>query len=356
MARLFGFLTKPRGGGNYAYVNARVRAKKAFLLPPETYPKLIARDVAEIARTLQEGQYQTDIDALASKYRGAQLIERATTQNLGRTYSEILAFSDGELRLMLGLYVQRYDVANLKTILRGKFGGSSPDDIVDELVPLGSIPRAEMEALARADSLEDVLEAIAATPYGAAVKDVVESRQRPQNLVAIENALDQTYFHLTDKAVDYSTRPLAAFQAFLRREIDVVNLRVLFRLKADGVAEVGDLFVPGGRDVTRERAGRILRAQGDDLVAELATLPFWRELEPGARAFVAGKGLNPVANALDRALLASARSFGHSYPLSILPVVDFLLAKKQEVDNLRAIAYGKQTGLRDEVIRELVIA
>lgn len=356
MANLFGFLTKPRGAGNYAYVNARVRAKKAFLLPPETYPKLVARDLSEIARTLQEGQYQSDVDALAAKYRGAQLIERATLQNLGRTYDEILAFSDGELRTMLGLYVQRYDVANLKTILRGKFGGSPGDEIVSELVPLGSIPRAELEALARVDTLEEVLEAIAETPYADAVKDVLESRARPATLVAIENALDKTYFHLTDKAVDYSTRPLAAFQAFLRREIDVVNLRVLFRLKADGVTEVGDLFVPGGRDVTREKAARILRANGDDLIAELSSLPFWRSLEPGARAFVAGKGLNPVANALDRALLASAQSFGHSYPLSILPVVDYLLRKKQEVDNLRAIAYGKQTGLRDELVKELIIA
>lgn len=354
---LFGLVGRSEGSGNYAYVNARVRAKKAFLLPPETYPKLIARDLPEIARTLQEGQYQAEIDELAARYRGAELIERATRLNLGRVYDQILGFSEGELRTMLALFMQRYDVQNLKTVLRGRFGGSPAADIVSELVPLGTIPRAELEALAASETLEDVLEAISKTPYGGAVKEYVDSRQRPANLVAIENAIDKAFYRQTDDAVDYTTRPKAAYQAFLRREVDIVNLRTLFRLKAEGITEIGDLFVPGGRDVnTPEKAQRILRANGDELLSELAKLPFWDTLEPGVRAFLAGKGLNPVMNALERAFLASARSFGHSYPLSVLPVVDFLLAKKTEVDNIRAIGYGKQTGLRDEVLKELVIA
>ena len=53
------FFTRLMGGaGNYAYVTARVRAKKNLLVSPDQYPKLLARDASEIARTLQEGQYK----------------------------------------------------------------------------------------------------------------------------------------------------------------------------------------------------------------------------------------------------------------------------------------------------------
>src|SRR5919201_622335 len=52
------------GGGNYAYVAARVRVKKAKLLPADEYARLLARDANEIARALQEGAYKGDIDAL----------------------------------------------------------------------------------------------------------------------------------------------------------------------------------------------------------------------------------------------------------------------------------------------------
>ncbi len=43
------------------------------------------------------------------------------------------------------------------------------------------------------------------------------------------------------------------------------------------------------------------------------------------------------------------------YPLSILPVLDYLLKKEREVRNLRAIVRGKQTGPSNEKIEELVV-
>ena len=275
MARLFGFVWRGRGG-NYAYVNARVRARSASLLPPETYPKLVARDLPEIARALQEGRYQKEIDELAGKYRGAELIDRATRLHLGRTYDEILSYSEGELRSMLALYMERYDVQNLKTIIRGKFGGSSTQEILNELLPLGTLPRRELERLASHESLEDVLSAIAKTPYGPAVKELADAHQRPASLLELENALDKLHYRRVDDAVDYSTAPKAAFQAYLRREIDVVNLRTVFRLKAERMTDLANLHVEGGRDIDVPAAQRILRADGDELAAEVASLTWWK--------------------------------------------------------------------------------
>jgi V/A-type H+-transporting ATPase subunit C len=65
--------------------------------------------------------------------------------------------------------------------------------------------------------------------------------------------------------------------------------------------------------------------------------------------------VNAVALALDRELVRDAASFSHRQPLSVLPVVDFILRKRLEADNLRAIAYGKQTALPTETIQELLV-
>src|SRR5581483_2789222 len=118
------FLTRMVGrtsAGNYAYVTARVRAKKNQLLGADEYPKMLARDPSEIAKALQEGAYKAEIDELASRYRGAELVERATRLNLGRTYAQIQGFATGALAASVGLYLARYDVQNVKTIIRGKF-------------------------------------------------------------------------------------------------------------------------------------------------------------------------------------------------------------------------------------------
>jgi V/A-type H+-transporting ATPase subunit C len=49
------------------------------------------------------------------------------------------------------------------------------------------------------------------------------------------------------------------------------------------------------------------------------------------------------------------KRFSYLYPLSVLPVLDYLLKKEREVYNLRAIIRGKQAGLSNEIIEELVV-
>lgn len=344
-----------RRGGNYAYVSARVRAKRAKLLPAETYPKLLARDVHEIARTLQEGEYKDEVDELAGRFRGAELIERATRLNLGRTYSDLLRWSEGELRTMIALYLARYDVYNVKTVLRGKFARLAPERIVSELVPAGSLPLTKLEALARLETFEDAARGLADTPFGKVVEEALGGRM-PSTLLEVENALDREYYRVLLDGVLPNTRPKQAFRDFLEREIDVVNLRTVLRLRGEDVPDLGPYWVDGGARLRLEHGQRLLRARKEDVVAELSSLPYWEEIAAGVQQTLDTGALNPALSALDRSHLKSADFFGHWYPLSVLPVIDYVLRKRVEVDNLRILAYGKETGLREAVLEGLIVA
>src|SRR5947199_262771 len=105
--------------GNYPYVTARVRAKKAALLSEDTYERMLQMEIPQIARILSEGAYKAEILALATKASGVDLIELATSRNLAAVYTQIIEFSEGELRQMIGWYLDRFDVQNVKTIIRG---------------------------------------------------------------------------------------------------------------------------------------------------------------------------------------------------------------------------------------------
>lgn len=349
-----GFLTgRFGGGGNYAYVTARVRAKKTQLLPAEEYPKLLMREASEIARALQEGQYKAEIDELASRYRGAELVERATRLNLGRTYAQVLGFATGELQVTIAAYLARYDVYNIKTVLRGKFARSKPEDILDETIPAGSLaPR--LAELARLERIDDVVEALRGTPFHRVLVANTEGRQLA-NLIEVENALDREYYSVLLESTTASGNANRAFVGWIRNEIDVVNLKTLFRLRFARVTDWEPYFLPGGVDVTRESATRIVRGTDDEVVAEVGTLDVAPEVVDAARASLAAGNLNAIASALERELMRDAHDFSHRAPLSVLPVVDFILRKKIEADNLRAIAYGKQTGLPSTTIEELLI-
>ena len=129
----------PIESGNYPYVTARVRAKKAGLLSQDIYERMLQMEIPQIARILSEGAYKAEILALATKASGVDLIELATSRNLAAVYTQIIGFSEGELRQMIGWYLDRFDVQNVKTIVRGKLFGAS----VEEMWCTSPIPTME---------------------------------------------------------------------------------------------------------------------------------------------------------------------------------------------------------------------
>ncbi len=353
MAYLLARLGFQSHSGNYAYVTARVRAKKTHLLPPDQYQKLLARDASEIARALQEGQYKNEIDDLASKYRGAELVERATRLNLGRVYSQVQGFAKGELAVAISVYLGRYDVYNVKTILRGKFARVAPEKILSETIPAGSLaPR--LEELVRLERMEDVAEALRQTPWGSEIARFTEGRV-VENLIEIENALDHLYYRLLVEAVPTGGRANRVLLSWVQNEIDIVNLKTLFRLRFAGVTDGEAYFLQGGHEVTRETANRIIRGSDEEVVQEIGNLSVASEVVEATRESLRNRTVSAVATTLERELMRDARDFSHRAPLSVLPVIDFILRKKIEADNLRAIAYGKQTNLPNKTIEELLI-
>src|SRR5439155_21075282 len=106
----------PYESGNYPYVTATVRAKRAALLPADIYARLLQMGIPEIARFLGAREYKSEMLALGARYAGVDLIEHATSLNFTRTYNQIYDFCEGHLRAIVGRYLDRYDLQNVKTI------------------------------------------------------------------------------------------------------------------------------------------------------------------------------------------------------------------------------------------------
>jgi len=53
--------------------------------------------------------------------------------------------------------------------------------------------------------------------------------------------------------------------------------------------------------------------------------------------------------------LLEAGRYAHVNPLSVLPVLDYIVRKEREVQNLRIITRGKESGLSSDVIRDLLV-
>lgn len=343
------------GSSNYPYVTARVRSRRKFLLPEDEYPKLIARDAHEIARTLQEGQYKDEIDELAGKRSGAELVEHATRRNLSATYREILGWCTGDLARMVELYLGRYDIYNLKTLLRGRVAEATSEEIEETLIPAGSLSQEDLEQLESQGTLQDLVDAIPQAAYREALREHVGDEGDGSDLVDLENALDKAYYARLLRAVEPDTQAKEVFRDFLQREVDLLNIKTLLRLRVDDLEDVDEYFVEGGAEVTVDQVRQAAQAPVEELPQAFSDVSFYEDVEEALETFAETRALDDAVTAMDQFLMESARGFTVRHPLSILPVIDFILAKRAEVHNLRAIAHGKAHGLDDDTIEELLI-
>lgn len=334
-------------GGNYPYVTARVRALKTYLLPESEYAKLFQRDLHEIARSLGEGRYKDEVDELAGEHTGAALVERATRLNMGRQFSKILSWCKGEPEELLELYFHRYQVHNIKTVLRGVQAGASTEEIRLALIPASVAPEETFLAATTAETLEEAINALRGTGY-----DHVLDAEEDLRLSEIENALDEAYYETLVQGFEPRDRPTRAFHDFLKREVDILNLKLVLRAKHKDLIEYQ--LVPRGRHVDDDLARRIQGAEWSEVASILEETPFGPVLRSALQDYQEDKDLNHLAAVLDQHHLDEASDFGHRYPLSILPLIDYVLRKKREVDRLRIIAVGKAHGLPRDEIKTLV--
>jgi V/A-type H+-transporting ATPase subunit C len=346
------------GNGNYAYACTRVKAKKRFLLSRDTYARLLVMDVHELGRFLGETQYREEMAKYASKYSGANLVEVAVTRNLASTYSSILAFTTGHLREMVGDYLKRWDAFNVKTILRGKVTKVKNEEIADTLVPAGAYSEAYLKSIIQMQSIQEIMDVLSREPSLGITPELLREVVDTERLAQLEDHLDKKLYYDLLKVVEPTNTPDKLLRDFIRREIDVTNLKVLLKLKAERTPEdkIAKYLIPGGMEFDIDRLRGLAQAEGlAPIVEELERSSMYDDIKVALEQFKADRKLSEITIALDKALVGTSEKFAHFYPLSVLPIVNYMTRKKVEVDNIRIIARGKESRLSTKVIENLLV-
>jgi len=342
--------------GNYAFVNARVKVKKSMLLSHETYPKLLQMSIPEITRFIQETQYRQEVDELAIKFSGINLIEHALNLNQARTYKSILSWCQGELQMLVDAYLNRWNNWNIKTIIRGKFRNVTPEDIEENLVPAGHLDMEFMRKLTKKPSLDDVIDELMTTEYGPILTEPYEEFKHTGLLTQMEDAMDRFYFlNLLGIRVSNTNR---YFHQLILKEIDFRNINTLFRLKRFNLdaESVMPHLIPAGYAYSEDDLRRLAGANSfSEMISTLREFPIWSYIQDIVEGIKPEQSLNRVENALKKDNRDYADKMSNLYPLSIYPVIGYIINKNREVNNLRIITRGKQTNLSNEVISELLV-
>ena len=341
--------------GNYAYTVARVKAKKSLLLGEEDYNKMLQMSVPEISRYISESGYQKEMAELAGRIEGIDLVEHATYANMAKVFSSILAASQGELETMVAAYLEKWDIWNLKVILRGKSYGLGADEIREDLVPAGSLGAESLEKLIALDSIDDAIVNFAKMDKVNG-QELLDIYKESGNLGSVEDYLDKYHYARLLASIDPSSRPTKMFQEYVRKEIDVRNLETILKLKAEGIygEQVMQYIIPGGKQVDKKLAVQLANAETIAAAAsDLSQLEFYEIIKDLVEADEVR--IRDVVSEMKRYEIAQAKKFSHLYPLSVVPILDYMIHKEIEVGNIRTISRGVESGLDKETITGLLV-
>lgn len=343
------------GNGNYAYTVARVKAKKSKILKAEDYNKLLAMSVPEISRYISEAGYSREMTDLADQYSGITLLEYATYGNMASAFRSILSASKGDCKAVVAAYLKEWDYMNVLTIVRGKRSDLSAEDIRSDLVPAGALKSDDLEKLIQLNTAEDVIMTGADMMHVVVPDDAMAAYKAENILAPLEDHFVKQYYHDLLKTVSSNDRPTTVFRSYVRSVVDTKNIETLLKLKSQNVdAEtIMQYYVKGGKEVD-EKAMAQFAAAADmpALFTELQQLKMFADIKDRISP---ESSIPQIVNALTHYLADLASAVSAMYPLSVLPVVDYMLHKRTEVSNIRLIAYGANTGLGSETVKELLV-
>ncbi|MEF8914257.1 V-type ATP synthase subunit C [Natronomonas sp.] len=349
---------KTEGSSNYEYVTARVRSRRAKLFDADDYRKLVRMGPSEIARFMEDTEYETEMNALGARHSGVDLIEYALNRNLAKHFDDLLSWSEGDLYGYIANYLRKFDAWNVKTVIRGVYTEADREDIEDDLIRTGEFSKRRLDRLVESSSIEDVVEQLSDTIFGDPLEEAFDDFESEGVLVPLENAVDRAFYaHLADDiGQPEPDTPKALYREFLEAEIDFRNLRNALRIARSGAdIEPTAYFIEGGQLFGGEEL-RQLATNIEELVSRIRESTYGDDLEAALTELEDADSLIQFEHALDAALLEYSSKLSNRYPLSVCPVLSYILAKEREVENIRAIARGREAGLDvEEIEEELVI-
>ncbi|HTL51384.1 MAG TPA: ATP synthase A1 subunit C [Planctomycetota bacterium] len=352
-----------RQPGNYPYAVTRIRARKSTLITPEQFEKLVVYDVPQVTRFIQESQYRAQVDRLAVKFKGVDLLEQALALHLSELFTEVIGFCKGRLKVMVRAYLDKYDAQNYKNILRGKATKASSDTIQQTIIAAGEKNPEYWTTLIETETFEQAVDKFDA-PYGDEVREVVRRIKRenaqatPKDMLpAIEETLDRILYARLVQAAPGENGAEKLYREFIAKNIDIANLTTLFVLVGEGL-DANIIFshmLPAGDELGPELQKSLAAQKGlDAFLDALKKSDYWRHIEAADPKVLETKSIAKLESALKRHVARWCANKGKQFPLSALPVVEFILRKELEVQNLRILARGKSLGLSEAVLRELL--
>jgi len=337
---------------DFGYINARIRAKKEGLLKRGDIEEMIlSSDFGHFVEFLQKTDYGKEIG------RGEINLERVVrgiNTNFTKVINEVIGFSSGSPRRLLYILLSRFLVANVRAIVRGKMRGLASEDIEMAIFPVLELDEPKLRALISKEEPSEVFELLLS--FRISLPFIISSRLirklRERDIDFVENYLERSYFEWAMLELGREGDGNVEFVKYMLNSwADLKNIIGVCLYLKYNISPLGKIELLPMGFLSEFQRKSLLGAQSLKEVSDVLSGTRYREF---SKLIVEGNLLGFEKRFEEVLSLWAIKGFIRD-PLSVAIPLAFIIAKYNEVVNLRIIAYGKYHGLEPHEIRKEVL-
>lgn len=331
------------------YVVLRTHARINDLLDTDQMKKLAdAADVSEFLDQLKETSYGEFEVEEGDKI--ALSLEKNFTIKFIERIEEIVRITPSKMGEFLRAYFDfRFEVLNLKRILRGKFTESSAEDIKESLIPIDPYLITDQDELINMGSLDEVVMKLKGTSYESLIPKLALYNEYDA-LWPLELELNYIYArNILMLTENLPAKDRNIVNSLVKYETDVENVLIAIKRRGKEGVNLDEIF-PVTYGIDKDDLKMLIEAEDLGKAIDELKEPYNEVLAPIKTGDIA----------LVRAMLrkgkyeaATAARAGDQYGFNV--ILAFLVYSEIEKDNLVGLSWGKAQGLSSEDLLKYIV-
>jgi V/A-type H+-transporting ATPase subunit C len=325
----------------YPYLNpsSRVRARKGRLFDEKQMSEIVeANSIEEVENYLKGVPEYADV---LDEYP----LDKALDIQRAETYNFIARIAPKEVKDPFVVMAKKTDINNIKSLITAKEVGLDAEETRELLIPSGSL-YDELNSLADADSVTDIITSLDGTEYATALEDALPQYEEKKMTLPLESALDKYYLGNLLRSSDVpADENRQIVYSYVGTQVDVDNLKLILRAKEDGLTydDISEYILADGYQL-REWKLKDLMDSPDvtNVVSGLEGTKYSEALTSVVPQYNETGSVAVFERALDVYVTEHANSLASKKPLGVGPIIGYLSQKEAEIKNLKIIARAKR--------------
>lgn len=327
-----------------AYLRTRLAIMSTNLLSAGQLADLVELPLDELSA-------RTGFDVVQTGNVAQQLatFERALMQTWLDELSALLRPLKGPARRLLTQWASRYELLNIKALVRGKIGELSSEEIERSLFRLPGFLSLNHDELLNTDSIPELLRHLQKTRYNRIATQALRRYEERPDPFLIDATLDQQFYsELIDRARQLEATDRDETLDLIGRIVDrhnlVWSLRYRFNYELQA-SEVLYLAIDGGHVIDRQELQHILQTDTLDEAIRLIPDGLFGDTPPPNQIMLIDAVLR--CNLHERARGLMRRS-----PSAMTSVLAYLVLRFGDINKLYTIVHARVYGIDDAVLNE----